>query len=187
MMIFMKKEPDGAFWIKVDQAKVGAAVAALGKIYRKTVPGALFEYKMLDESNAADFVKEVRWQKVVTIGTVLSFVICWLGLFGLAHLSTYQRIKEIGIRKVLGASLSQIVMLLTGKFVRLVLISIIIASPLAWMATNYWLRDFAYHINVGPGVFFIAAAMAVSVTFISVSYQSFRSALTNPVKTLRTE
>ena len=122
-----------------------------------------------------------------TIGTVLSFIICWLGLFGLAHLSTYQRIKEIGIRKVLGASISQIVVLLTGGFVKLVVIAIVIASPLAWMAMDYWLRDYAYHIDIGPGVFLIAGVMALSVTLISVSYQSIRSALSNPVKSLRTE
>lgn len=187
MVIFMNKDAEGDFWIKVDQGNIGKAVAALGKIYSKAMPGALFEYKMMDEANAADFVKEMRWQKVVTVGTVLSFVICWLGLFGLAHLAAYQRVKEIGIRKVLGASLSQIVLLLTGKFVRLVVISIVIASPFAWLAMNYWLRDFAYHIAVGPGVFVVAGAMAVSVTLISVGYQSLRSALMNPVRSLRAE
>ena len=141
----------------------------------------------MDEMNAKDFLREKQWQKVVTIGTVLSFVICWLGLFGIAHLSTHQRIKEIGIRKVLGASLSQIVVLLTGGFIRLVLAALLIASPLAWMAMQYWLRDFAYHVNIGPGVFFVAALVAISVTFLSVAYQSFCSALTNPVKSLRTE
>jgi putative ABC transport system permease protein len=151
------------------------------------MPSALFEYGLMDAMNAKDFYKEQQWQKVVTIGTILSFIICWLGLFGLAHLSTYQRIKEIGIRKVLGASVSQIVALLAGGFIRLVLIAFLIASPLAWMAMNYWLRDYAYHIDVGPGVFLIAAAMAVSVTFLSVSYQSLRSALANPVKSLRTD
>ena len=141
----------------------------------------------MDEMNAKDFYREKQWQKVVTIGTVLSFVICWLGLFGLAHLSTYQRIKEIGIRKVLGASLSRIVVLLTGGFIKLVLVALLIASPLAWIVMDYWLRDYAYHIDIGPGVFLVATVMAVSVTFLSVSYQSFRSALTNPVKNLRTE
>ncbi|MBL7697944.1 MAG: ABC transporter permease [Chitinophagaceae bacterium] len=187
MVILMNKESDGDFWVKVDQAKMSAAITALGKIYTKAMPGSLFEYKLMDEANASDFVKETRWQKVVTIGAVLSFVICWLGLFGLAHLSTYQRIKEIGIRKVLGASLSNIVLLLIGGFIRLVIVAIVIASPLAWMAMNYWLRDFAYHIDIGPGVFLIAAAMALSVTFLSVSYQGFKSALMNPVKSLRTE
>jgi ABC-type antimicrobial peptide transport system permease subunit len=99
------------------------------------------------------FFKEQQWQKVITIGTILSFIICWLGLFGLAHLSTYQRIKEIGIRKVLGASISQIVVLLTGGFIKLVMIAIVIASPLAWMAMDYWLRNYAYHIEIGPEYF----------------------------------
>jgi putative ABC transport system permease protein len=187
MVMFMKKNPDGDIWIKVDQASMTNAIVVLKKLYNKAMSAALFEYGLMDELNAKDFYKEQQWQKVVTAGTVLSFIICWLGLFGLAHLSTYQRIKEIGIRKVLGASLPQIVILLTGGFMKLVVVALLIASPLAWMAMDYWLRDYAYHINIGPGVFFAAAVMAVSVTFLSVSYQSFRSALTNPVKSLRTE
>lgn len=187
MMMYMKKDPDGDIWIKVDQANMQKAIASLGKIYKKAMPNALFGYDLMDEMNAKDFIKEQQWQKIVTAGTVLSFIICWLGLFGLAHLSTYQRVKEIGIRKVLGASLSQIVVLLTGSFVKLVIVAIVIASPLAWIAMNYWLRDYAYRVDIGPGVFIFAAVMAVSVTFLSVSYQSFRSALSNPVDSLRNE
>ena len=187
MVMFMKKNPDGDIWIKVDQANMNKSITALNTIYNKAMPSALFDYGLMDEMNAKDFLREKQCQKVVTIGTVLSFVICWLGLFGIAHLSTHQRIKEIGIRKVLGASLSQIVVLLTGGFIRLVLAALLIASPLAWMAMQYWLRDFAYHVNIGPGVFFVAALVAISVTFLSVAYQSFCSALTNPVKSLRTE
>jgi putative ABC transport system permease protein len=187
MIMFMNKAPSGDIWLKVEQSNMKKAIASLRNIYHHAMPEALFEYGLMDEMNARDFYKEQQWQKVVTIGTVLSFFICWLGLFGLAHLATYQRIKEIGIRKVLGASLSQIVMLLTGGFIKLVLIALLIASPLAWMAMDYWLRDYAYHINVGPGVFLIAATMAVTVTFLSVGYQSFRSALSNPVKSLRTD
>ena len=187
MMMYMKKDPDGDIWIKVDQANMQKAIASLGRIYKKAMPTALFSYDLLDEMTAKDFIREQRWQKIVTVGTVLSFIICWLGLFGLAHLSTYQRIKEIGIRKVLGASLSQIVVLLTGSFVKLVIVALVIASPLARIAMNYWLRDYAYRVDIGPGVFIFAALMAVSVTFLSVSYQSFRSALSNPVDSLRTE
>jgi putative ABC transport system permease protein len=187
MIMFMNREPSGDIWLKVDQPNMKKAIASLENIYHHAMPKALFEYGLMDEMNARDFYKEQQWQKVVTIGTVLSFVICWLGLFGLAHLSTYQRIKEIGIRKVLGASISQIVVLLTGGFIRLVIVALLIASPLAWLAMNYWLRDYAYHINIGAGVFLVATVMAVSVTFLSVSYQSFRSALSNPVKSLRTE
>jgi putative ABC transport system permease protein len=187
MIMFMNNAPSGDIWLKVDQSNMRKAIASLQNIYHHAMPEALFEYGLMEEMNARDFYKEQQWQKVVTIGTVLSFVICWLGLFGLAHLSTYQRIKEIGIRKVLGASVSQIVMLLTGGFIKLVLVALLIASPLAWMAMDYWLRDYAYHINIGPAVFLIAAAMAVTVTFLSVSYQSFRTALSNPVKSLRTD
>ena len=187
MIMFMKKNPDGDIWIKVDQVNMQKAIVALEKIYKRAMPSALFEYGLMDEMNAKDFFKDQQWQKVITIGTSLSFIICWLGLFGLAHLSTYQRIKEIGIRKVLGATISQIVVLLTGGFIKLVMIAIVIASPLAWMAMEYWLRNYTYHIDIGPGVFLITGVMAVSVTLFSVCYQSLKSALTNPVKSLRTE
>jgi putative ABC transport system permease protein len=183
----MNKTPAGDIWLKVDQSNMKSAIASLENIYHRAMPDALFEYGLMDEMNAKDFYKERQWQKVVTIGTVLSFIICWLGLFGLAHLSIYQRIKEIGIRKVLGASISQIVFLLTGGFIKLVLAALLVASPLAWLAMEYWLRDYAYHINIGPAVFLIAGAMAITVTFLSVSYQSFRSALSKPVKSLRTD
>jgi putative ABC transport system permease protein len=187
MVMLMNKNAEGDIWIKVNDGKMGAAINTLELVYRKLIPGALFEYNILEESNKNELANDRRWQKVVMVGTLLSFVICWLGLFGLAHLSTRQRVKEIGIRKVLGATVSQIVMMLTGNFVRLVMIAFLIASPAAWWVMHNWLRDFAYHINIGWTVFAVAAVMAVTVTIMSVSYQSFRSALSNPVKSLRTE
>ena len=96
-------------------------------------------------------MQEQRWQKVISIATILSFIICCLGLFGLAHLSTNQRIKEIGIRKVLGATVSQIVALLSGDFLKLVIIAFIIAAPVSWIVMNKWLQDFAYRININGG------------------------------------
>lgn len=187
LIMFMNKNPDGDIWIKVDQANMQAGIAALSSIYTKTMPGAMFDYDLLDETNAKDFYKEMQWQKVVMGGTVASLIICMLGLFGLAHLSIYQRTKEIGIRKVLGASVSQIVLLLSGGFIKLVIVAILIASPLAWIVMHYWLQNYAYHIHIGPTIFVVAALMAVSVAFISISYQTFRFALTNPVTCLRTE
>jgi putative ABC transport system permease protein len=187
MVMFMNKNPDGDIWIKVDQANMQQAIGALSRIYKKAMPSALFEYSLMDESNAKDFYQEMQWQKVVTAGAIASLVICMLGLFGLAHLSIYQRIKEIGIRKVLGASLSQIVLLLTGGFLKLVLAAIVIASPLAWIAMHYWLRNYAYHIDIGPAIFIGAGGLAISIAFVSISYQTFRFALTNPVKCLRSE
>lgn len=187
MVMFMNKNPDGDIWIKVDQANMQQAITALARIYKNAMPSALFEYALMDETNAKDFYKEMQWQKIVTIGTVTSLVICVLGLFGLAHLSIYQRIKEIGIRKVLGASLSQLVLLLTAGFLKLVLTAIVIASPLALIAMRYWLQNYAYHIDIGPAIFLVAGLLAIGVAFLAISYQTFRLALTNPVKCLKSE
>ncbi len=114
-------------------------------------------------------------------------VIACLGLFGLAAFTTHQRTKEIGVRKVLGASVTSIVALLSKDFLRLVLIAIMIASPIAWYAMSRWLQDFAYKIDIGWWVFVVAGALATLVAFATVSFQSIKAALMNPVKSLRTE
>ena len=126
-------------------------------------------------------------QKVVSIAAVLSILICCLGLFGLSHLATHQRTKEIGIRKVLGASVTQIVALLSGDFLKLVVVAFVIAAPLSWMVMNKWLQDFAYRISIGPGVFIIAGILVLIIALAAVSFQSIRSALSNPVTSLRME
>ena len=112
------------------------------------MPGALFQYEFLDELNAKQYTQEQRWYKVINAATVLAFLICCLGLFGLAHLSAGRRIKEIGIRKVLGATSAEITTLLTGDFVKLVVIAFVIAAPLSWMVMNDWLEDFAYRVEM---------------------------------------
>ncbi len=117
----------------------------------------------------------------------LAVVIACLGLFGLAAFTTIQRTKEIGVRKVLGASVLSIVSLLSKDFVKLVGIAIVIASPLAWYGMNQWLSDFAYKVNIEWWVFLLAGALAVGVALLTVSFQSIKAALTNPVKSLRAE
>jgi putative ABC transport system permease protein len=151
------------------------------------MPDAVYEYQFLDELNARQYIQEARWQQVISIATGISFVICCLGLFGLAHLSAHQRIKEIGIRKTLGASVSQIVTLLSGSFLKLVLIAFVIAAPVSWLVLNRWLEDFAYRIHIGPGFFLAAGAMAFVIAMLAVSVQAVKAAIANPVKSLRTE
>ena len=174
-------------WVKFEKSKQKEAMAALERIYKKAMPNAIYQYNFFDELNARQYLQEQRWQQVISIATILSFIICCLGLFGLAHFSTNQRIKEIGIRKVLGASVSQIVALLSGDFLKLVLISFLIAAPISWMVMNKWLQDYAYRINIQWWIFVLAGGLAVTIALITISFQAIKAAIANPVESLRTE
>ncbi len=187
MVMYMSEWPDGGIWVKFEKAKQKEAMAALEHIYKKAMPNAVYQYDFLDELNARQYLQEQRWQQAISVATTLSFIICCLGLFGLTHLSTNLRIKEIGIRKVLGASVSQIVGLLSGDFLKLVVIAFIIAAPIAWLVMNKWLQDFAYRVNIGPGVFIVAGLIAIVIALMAVSFQAIKAAIANPVKSLRTE
>lgn len=122
---------------------------------------------------------------MINFAAALSFVLCSLGLFGLAHLSTHQRVKEIGVRKVLGASVGQIVSLFTKSFLKLVVLAMVIALPVAWIAANRWLENFAYRINIGWWMLALAGCTAVFIAMVTVSLQAIKAALVNPVKSLR--
>jgi putative ABC transport system permease protein len=187
-MVMVMGDWNGAgIWIKFEKAKRKEAIAALEKVYKKAVPAAVFQYNFLDELNAKQYVQEQRWQQVISIASTLSFMICCLGLFGLAHLATHQRVKEIGIRKVLGASVSNIVALLSGDFLKLVLVAFVTAAPMASLAMNRWLQDFAYRINISWWVFVIAGLSAIFIALVTISFQAIKAAISNPVKSLRTE
>ena len=151
------------------------------------MPTALFEYSFLDEKNAAEYIQEKRWQKVINFASLLAFILCSLGLFGLAHLSTHQRVKEIGVRKVLGASVSQIVSLFANSFLKLVIIAIVIAIPVAWLVINKWLENFAYRIELATWMFVLASFIALLIAFVTVSMQAVKAAMANPVESLRAE
>ena len=151
------------------------------------MPTALYEYQFLDELNAQAYEQERRWQKIISVAAVLSIIICCLGLFGLAHLAAQRRIKEIGIRKVLGATVASIAALLTMDFLKLVLCSLLVASPLAGWVMNNWLRDFAYRIDIGWWIFVVSGTIATIIAMATVSFQAIKAAVANPVKSLRTE
>jgi putative ABC transport system permease protein len=150
-------------------------------------PGVPFEYSFLDENFDREYRYEDRMGKLLGIITTLGFFIACLGLFGLASFVARSRKKEIGIRKVLGASTSDIVAMLSKKFVLLILISVLIASPIAWYSMNKWLQDFAYRVNISLFVFFVAAIGALVIALATVCIQGFRAAVTNPVNSLRNE
>ena len=146
-----------------------------------------FEYHFLDDQLALFYVEDERRQTLLIWAALASIFIACLGLFGLATYAANQRVKEIGVRKVLGASVMNLASMLSKDFLKLVLIANGIAFPVAWWATNKWLQEYAYHINVGWWVFVIAGLVAILLALVTVSYQAIKAAIVNPVKSLRTE
>jgi putative ABC transport system permease protein len=162
-------------------------VAALRSAWKSVAGSQDFEYRFLDDALNAAYSQEQRLGTVVTYASILSIFIACMGLFGLATLVVVKRTKEIGIRKVLGADITSIVTLLSKDFVVLVLIAALVAFPVAWWALSDWLKDFSYRINISLWIFFGAALAALAVALITVSLQAVRAAISNPVKSLRTE
>ncbi len=166
---------------------VTALMNAVQKAWHKLNPNEPFEYSFLDEDFQKNYTADNRLAAIVTYFTVIAIMISCLGLFGLATFSTEQRIKEIGVRKVLGASVGSIVALISKDFVKLVSIAIVIASPLAWWIMNKWLQDFAYRIHINWVIFAITTVIALGIALATISFQAIKAALTNPVKSLRAE
>jgi putative ABC transport system permease protein len=150
-------------------------------------PNEPFEYSFLDEDFQKNYEADNRLSSLLEYFTIIAIVICCLGLFGLATFSAEQRTKEIGIRKVLGASTGGIVALLSKDFLKLVAISVVVASPIAWYIMNKWLQDFAYRTNIGWMVFAVAGILALLIALITISFQAIKAAIANPAKSLRTE
>ncbi len=167
--------------------KTQDAIAKIGSIFNKYNPAYPFSFQFADEEYANKFSLEVLIGKLAGLFAVLTIFISCLGLFGLAAYIAEQRNKEIGIRKVLGASISQIWLLLSKDFILLVMISCGIASPLALYFLQNWLQKYPYRINIGAGVFILAASIAIIITLVTISFQAIRAAIANPVKSLRTE
>ncbi|WP_266368142.1 ABC transporter permease [Tellurirhabdus rosea] len=163
------------------------ALASLERLAKKHNPAYPFDYEFADVTFEKQYQSEMLIGKLANTFAMLAIFIACLGLFGLAMFMAEQRTKEIGVRKVLGASVTSIVALLSGDFLRLVLIAIVIATPLAWWAMNRWLQDFVYRIDIPWWVFPVAGLLAVSIALLTVSFQSVKAALMNPVKSLRTE
>ncbi len=163
------------------------AIAKLSVLFNKYNPSYPYIYHFADESYATKFDLEVLIGKLAGIFSALAIFISCLGLFGLAAYVAQQRTKEIGIRKVLGASVPQLWMLLSKDFIILVLLSCVIASPVAWYFLNGWLLKYDYRISIGPSVFIWAAVMALVITIITISFQAIKAAVANPTKSLRSE
>ncbi|NCD72223.1 ABC transporter permease [Mucilaginibacter agri] len=180
-------EERGALSIRVKSADMPAFVSRVEKQWKSINPNQQFEYSFMDEDFDATYRTEQRMGKIFVSFTSLAIIIACLGLFGLAAYAAEQRTKEIGIRKVLGAGVSSIVAMLSLDFIKLVLISIVIAAPLAWFAMHQWLQGYAYRQNIQWWVIALAGVGAIVIAFVTISFQSIKAALINPVKSLRSE
>ncbi|MFC3196061.1 ABC transporter permease [Parapedobacter deserti] len=170
-----------------DRSKWKKAFAVMEEEWKTIYPDAPFDYRFNDERIKGLYESEYRMSKLIGLATGVTIFISCLGLFGLATLTAFQRTKEIGIRKVLGATVSGIVSLLSKDFLTLVLIAIVVASPIAWWAMNRWLADFAYRIDIQWWMFAVSGLMAVVIAFVTVSWQAIQAAMANPVDSLRDE
>ncbi len=177
----------GAASFRLSSANLPVLIRQIEAKWHQIAPGQPFNYQFMDDSFDDMYRAEQRISTIALAFAILAILIACLGLFGLAAFMAEQRTKEIGVRKVLGASVTSIVGLLSKDFLKLVFIAIVIASPLAWYVMNQWLNDFAYKVTLDGWVFALAGLMAVGIALLTVSFQSIRAALTNPVKSLRSE
>jgi putative ABC transport system permease protein len=175
------------FFVKLKPGNPAPALGAMQKAWSSVVVDLPFKYSFLDENLDNFYKAERKWSSIIGWAGAISVFLACLGLFGLAALAAINRTKEIGIRKVLGASLAGIVTLLSKDFIKLIVVALIIAAPLAWYFMNKWLQDFAYRISIGWWVFIVAGSLAIIIAFVTIGFQAVRAGVANPVKSLRSE
>ncbi|MBO9611273.1 MAG: ABC transporter permease [Dyadobacter sp.] len=179
--------PYGKFFVKIKPGTETSSLRHIAKTFTQLFPLNPYSYQFMDDENVKQYESEAKWRQIMLFGTILTVFISCIGLFGLATLSAERRNKEVGIRKVMGASVASITRLLTSDFLKLVAISFVFAFPLAYYAIDKWLQNYPYRIGIDVFIFIQAALLAVLVAFLTVSFQSVKTALTNPAKSLRSE
>jgi putative ABC transport system permease protein len=177
----------GVIIVRTEAGKTREAIASLGKVYKDLNPSYAFAFQFVDEEYKKLYNNELIISKLSIAFATLAILISCLGLFGLSLFSAEQRIKEIGVRKVLGASMSQIISLFSEDFLKLILIAFLIAAPLSWLSMHQWLQGFAYRIDISWWVFPLAASFSVLISLLTISYQAVKTANANPVSSLRSE
>ncbi|GAB4027690.1 ABC transporter permease [Spirosoma gilvum] len=187
MVLFSVPRYNGMVHVKTTGQRASQAIAAAERLWKKDMPNEPFEYSFLDETYDRMYRAEQRTSQLFSFFAGVAIIVCCLGLFGLAAFTAEQRTKEIGVRKVLGASVGGLVALLSTDFLKLVGLGILIAMPIAWWAMNQWLQNFAYKINIEWWMMVLAGVLAILIAFLTVSYQSIKAAMVNPVKSLRSE
>ncbi|MBN8824358.1 MULTISPECIES: ABC transporter permease [unclassified Spirosoma] len=184
----MKPKNDfGKAFVKIKPHTETESLRAIEQTFKKLFPINPYSYSFLDQDNLKKYESEAKWRQIMLFGAILTIFISCIGLLGLATLAAERRTKEIGIRKVLGASVSSIVQLLSSDFLRLVGFSFVLAFPAAYFAIDKWLENYPYRIEISAWTFALAALLAILIAFFTVSFQSIRAAMSNPVKSLRSE
>ena len=173
--------------VKVNAADMKEALASISAVWKTFQPTQSLRYSFLDQSYASMYADVQQTQFMFTGFTILAIIVACLGLFALAAFMAEQRSKEVGIRKVLGASLTNIFTLLTGSFLKLVFISLFIALPLGWLLMSKWLEDYAYRISITWGMFAVSGLSVIVIALFTVSFQAIKTAVANPVKSLKAE
>ncbi len=177
----------GKMLIKLNPGTLSASLPFIERTHKELFPFAPYHYGFVNESNGKLYAAEDKWRQIMLFAAVITIFISSIGLFGLSVLSAERKIKEIGVRKVLGASVGRIATQLSASFLKLVSISLLIAIPLAWLAANKWLSNYPYRIELGWTLFIMGGLFVILIALLTVSFQSIKAALANPVKSLRTE
>jgi putative ABC transport system permease protein len=186
-LVMTLKKNSGTLIIKTKTANTAGLIATIKKDWDQLYSESPFSYSFLDDRYNATYREEKNTGILLGIFAALTIFVACLGLFGLATYTATQRTKEIGIRKVLGASVTGIITLLSKDFLKLVIIALLVATPIAWYAMTRWLQEFAYRINIPWQAFSVAAVAAITITIITISFQAIKAALGNPVDSLRNE
>jgi putative ABC transport system permease protein len=173
--------------VRLQTKNISSTLTAIQKVWKEAAPGSPMEYSFLDQEYQKLYVSEIRAQKLGSLFSIIAIIIACLGLYGSVMHIIRERVKEIGIRKVLGASASKIVAMLSIDLIRLLLISFTIAIPIAWYAMNQWLEDFASRIEMKWWMVVIAGFIVAAISIFTISYQAIKAAIANPVKSLRSE
>jgi putative ABC transport system permease protein len=187
LLIFLGRDFSRDFMVRIKGNDLKGTLGRLEIAWKQNVADRPFNYHFLDEDYNKLYEAEQRTSLLFTVAAGLAILLACLGLFGLAAFSTVQRTKEIGIRRVLGANLSSITLLIAKNFLQLVGIAIVIAIPIAWWAGDKWLRDFAFRVPIKISVFIVTGAITILIALLTVGFHTVRAAIANPAKSLRTE
>ena len=182
-----KHDEDGQVFVKIRAGQEQQTLARINSFYKQFNAGVPFEYRFLDDDYQALYASEQRVAVLSRYFAGLAIIISCLGLFGLAAFTAQKRQKEIGIRKVVGATVTNVAVMLGGDFLKLVLVAVLIAFPLSWLLMHNWLQSFAYRVDIGTGIFAAAGGSIIAITLFTISFQAIKAAVANPVRSLRSE
>ncbi len=187
LFIMHPKYSYGQLLIKIKPTQTSATLKHIEKVFKAQQPFQPYKYEFKDALNLEQYAADEKWKQIISFAAILTIFISCIGLFGLATLAAEKRTKEIGIRKVLGASVASIAGTLSNSFLKLVLIATVLAFPAAWWAMNKWLQNYPYRIAVSVWIFAFTGLLVVLIALLTISFQAIKAAVTNPVKSLRTE